>query len=103
MKSWTDLWPRFDTVVTGHTRIHCYLPFQEIQREKSEPNTSNNEDVNNILDEIIAKVVETSRVENVNFALPDNISGSNENISDSDGVIPKFANIYQKDAFLIFR
>lgn len=62
-----------------------------------------NEVVNNILDEILSKVVETSQLESVNFAVSDNISGSNENISDSDGVIPKFANIYQKDAFLIFR
>ena len=66
-------------------------------------NVLNNEDVNNILDEILSQVVETSKLESVNFAVPDNISGSNENISDSDGVIPKFANIYQKDAFLIFR
>ena len=48
-------------------------------------------------------MVETSQLESVNFAVSDNISGNNENISDSDGVIPKFANIYQKDAFLIFR
>ena len=59
--------------------------------------------MNNILDEILSKVVETSQLETVTFASPDNIGGSNENISDSDGVIPKFANIYQKDAFLIFR
>ena len=65
-------------------------------------NILNNEDVNNILDEILSQVVETSKLETVNFAVSD-ISGSNENISDSDGVIPKFANIYQKDAFLIFR
>ena len=63
----------------------------------------NNEDVNSILDEILTKVVETSPLENVNFTSSDNIGGSNENISDSDGTIPKFANIYQKDAFLIFR
>ena len=66
-------------------------------------NVLNNEDVNNILDEILSQVVETSKLESVNFAVTDNITGSNENISDSDGVIPKFANIYQKDAFLIFR
>ena len=63
----------------------------------------NNEDVNSILDEILTRVVETSPLENVNFTSSENIGGSNENISDSDGAIPKFANIYQKDAFLIFR
>ena len=84
-------------------RLIINFKLQESEKVKPAVKVLNNEDVNNILDDILTKVVETSQLENVNFAVPDNISGSNENISDTDGAIPKFANIYQKDAFLIFR
>ena len=57
--------------------------------------------VSEILEEVLAAVVDSSSLETVNFA------GSMESLTGSEvggeGTVPKFANIYQKDAFLIFR
>ena len=57
--------------------------------------------VSSIIDEMLGNVVEMSKSEGLQF------KGSTESLaiseSNGDGTIPKFANIYQKDAFLIFR
>ena len=57
--------------------------------------------VTSLIDEMLGNVVEMSKSEGLQF------KGSTESLaiseSNGDGTIPKFANIYQKDAFLIFR
>ena len=65
---------------------------------------ANIEDVSGILDDIIGNAVDTSKLETVSFHVAEmKISESSETLNEGDAAIPKFANIYQKDAFLIFR
>ena len=70
-----------------------------------ENRAENVSDVSSVLDELIEYVVENSKLEVVNFKVSEmKISDSTEALNEAgEAAIPKFANIYQKDAFLIFR
>lgn len=76
--------------------------FQGSNREEvPDTRAANIEDVLSILDSVISDAVEASKVDTVSFAVAEmKISESTEGLSEA---VPKFANIYQKDAFLIFR
>ena len=65
-------------------------------------------DVNSLIDEILTNVIDSSNLETVSFAVADikngdNSDSSTDGLNEGEAAIPKFANIYQKDAFLIFR
>ena len=78
--------------------------FQGIIKEIPATRGANIEDVSGILDDIIGSAVETSKLETVSFHVAEmKISESSETLNEGEAAIPKFANIYQKDAFLIFR
>ena len=70
-----------------------------------EDRAENVSDITSVIDELIECVVENSKLEVVNFKVSEmKISDSNEALNEAgEAAIPKFANIYQKDAFLIFR
>ena len=52
----------------------------------------------------MGRVVDTSDLEAVTFNVTEmKISESSDTLNEGEAAIPKFANIYQKDAFLIFR
>ena len=70
-----------------------------------ENRAENVSDVSSVIDELIEYVVENSKLEVVNFKVSEmKISDSTEALNEAgEAAIPKFANIYQKDAFLIFR
>jgi len=72
-----------------------------LAKVKTEEQIASEEFIAKLMDEVLGNVVEMSKSEGVNF------KGSTESLaiseSNGDGTIPKFANIYQKDAFLIFR
>ena len=63
--------------------------------------------MNSFIDQILTNVVDSSNLESVSFAVADkngdNSDTSNDGLNEGEAAIPKFANIYQKDAFLIFR
>ena len=78
--------------------------FQGTEKEVPVTRGANIEDISGILDDIISSAVDTSKLDTVTFHVAEmKISESSETLNEGDAAIPKFANIYQKDAFLIFR
>ena len=97
--------PNFEAAFGFHltTRfLDSSVLFQGSNREEvPDTRAANIEDVLSILDSVISDAVEASKVDTVSFAVAEmKISESTEGLSEA---VPKFANIYQKDAFLIFR
>ena len=80
---------------------------EDIAQEEEEEEKKKDEDLERdafiaaLLDEVVGNAVERSPKEGMSF------KGSQESLAISEtngeGSVPKFANIYQKDAFLIFR
>ena len=62
--------------------------------------------MNSLIDQILTNVVDSSNLESVSFVVADknddNSDTSNDGLNKGEAAIPKFANIYQKEAFLIF-
>ena len=71
------------------------------QEKKKDDDLERDAFIASLLDEVVGNAVERSPKDGMSF------KGSQESLAISEtngeGSVPKFANIYQKDAFLIFR